>query len=246
MIGRVIAQAVIDPETGEELIPSNTIIDEAVVEILRNGSIEAFTTIYTNEFDKGSYISDTMHIDSCYSTLDALVEIYRVMRPGEPPTKDAAEKLFQNLFFTEERYDLSSVGRMKLNLRLGQSESEGDKTLTKEDILGVIDTLIDIRDGKGEIDDIDNLGNRRVRIVGEMVENQIRVGLLRVERAVREKMSHPDAESMMPQDLMNTRPILAVIKEFFGSSQLSQFMDHCNPLSQVTHKRRVSALGPVV
>jgi DNA-directed RNA polymerase subunit beta len=242
--GRVIASAIIDPETGEEIVSANTTIDSDVVAAIRKSDVEVFSTIYTNEFDKGSYISDTLKIDSSSSVLDALVEIYRVMRPGEPPTKDAAEKLFHNLFFSEERYDLSGVGRMKLNLRLGRENSEGEGVLTEEDILGVISTLIDIRDGKGSVDDIDNLGNRRVRIVGEMVENQIRVGLLRVERAVREKMSHPDSEGAMPQDLINTRPIFAVIKEFFGSSQLSQFMDHCNPLSQITHKRRVSALGP--
>ncbi len=244
LFGRVIAESIIDPETGEELVSANTTIDSDVVDLIRKSGVEVFHTIYTNEFDKGSYISDTLKIDSSSSTLDALVEIYRVMRPGEPPTKDAAEKLFQNLFFTEERYDLSGVGRMKLNLRLGRGESDGIGVLSEKDILGVIETLIDIRDGKGSVDDIDNLGNRRVRIVGEMVENQIRVGLLRVERAVREKMSHPDSEGAMPQDLINTRPIFAVIKEFFGSSQLSQFMDHCNPLSQITHKRRVSALGP--
>jgi len=244
LLDRVVAKSIIDPETGEELVAPNTIINEEVIEAIKKSKVETFSTIYTNEFDKGAYISDTLRQDSCYSTLDALVEIYRVMRPGEPPTKDAAEKLFNNLFFAEERYDLSAVGRMKLNLRLGRDGSEGVGVLENEDILGVIEALIDIRDGKGDVDDIDNLGNRRVRIVGEMVENQIRVGLLRVERAVREKMSHPDSESAMPQDLMNTRPIFAVIKEFFGSSQLSQFMDHCNPLSQITHKRRVSALGP--
>lgn len=244
LLNRVIAKAIIDPETGEELVAANTLVNEDVIEALQSAQVEKFYTIYTNEFDKGAYISDTLRQDTCSSTLDALVEIYRVMRPGEPPTKDAAEKLFHNLFFADDRYDLSAVGRMKLNLRLGKGQSEGLGILEQEDILGVIGTLIDIRDGKGDVDDIDNLGNRRVRIVGEMVENQIRVGLLRVERAVREKMSHPDSESAMPQDLINTRPIFAVIKEFFGSSQLSQFMDHCNPLSQITHKRRVSALGP--
>ena len=176
--------------------------------------------------------------------LEALVEIYRMMRPGEPPTKESAEQLFQNLFFTPERYDLSAVGRMKFNRRVGRTEVEGPGVLTNDDIIAVFKTLIEIRDGRGEIDDIDHLGNRRVRSVGEMVENQFRVGLVRVERAAKERLSLAESESLMPQDLINAKPVSATIKEFFGSSQLSQFMDQNNPLSEVTHKRRLSALGP--
>jgi DNA-directed RNA polymerase subunit beta len=244
LFGRVLGKSIIDADTGEELVTAGTKIDEEALDIILKQKVDKFHTIYTNDFDKGSYVADTLNADSASSVTEALVEIYRVMRPGEPPTKDSAEKLFHSLFFDENRYDLSAVGRMKLNKRLGRSEDDGPGVLLKEDILSVIEVLIDIRDGKGSIDDIDNLGNRRVRIVGEMFENQLRIGLLRVERAAREKMSHPDSESSMPQDLINSRPIFAVIKEFFGSSQLSQFMDHCNPLSQITHKRRVSALGP--
>ena len=176
--------------------------------------------------------------------LEALVEIYRMMRPGEPPTKESAENLFNNLFFSDERYDLSAVGRMKLNRRLGREELEGAGILTNDDIIDVLRTLIDIRNGKGKVDDIDNLGNRRIRSVGEMAENQFRVGLVRVERAVRERLSLAESEGLMPQDLINAKPVAAAVKEFFGSSQLSQFMDQNNPLSEVTHKRRVSALGP--
>ena len=192
----------------------------------------------------GAYISDTLKIDSANSQLEALVEIYRMMRSGEPPTKEAAENLFQNLFFTLDRYDLSAVGRMKFNRRVGRADLTGPGTLSKQDIVDVIKTMIDIRDGRGEVDDIDHLGNRRVRSVGEMTENQFRVGLVRVERAVKDRLSLADVENLMPQDLINAKPISATIKEFFGSSQLSQFMDQDNPLSEVTHKRRVSALGP--
>tara|TARA_B110000459_G_C16624791_1_gene504409 strand:- start:3945 stop:8087 length:4143 start_codon:yes stop_codon:yes gene_type:complete len=244
LFGRVLGKSIIDADTGEELVVAGTKIDEEVLNTIFKQQVEKFHTIYTNDFDKGSYIADTLNSDSSTSVTDALVEIYRVMRPGEPPTKESAEKLFNSLFFDADRYDLSAVGRMKLNRRLSRSEDSGPGILSQEDILSVIEVLVDIRDGKGSIDDIDNLGNRRVRIVGEMFENQLRIGLLRIERAAREKMSHPDSENSMPQDLINSRPVFAVIKEFFGSSQLSQFMDHCNPLSQITHKRRVSALGP--
>ena len=185
-----------------------------------------------------------MRIDPTRTPLEALVEIYRMMRPGEPPTKESAENLFNNLFFSEERYDLSAVGRMKLNRRLGREESTGEGILTNDDIIDVLKTLIDIRNGQGNVDDIDHLGNRRIRSVGEMAENQFRVGLVRVERAVRERLSLAESEGLMPQDLINAKPVAAAVKEFFGSSQLSQFMDQNNPLSEVTHKRRVSALGP--
>jgi DNA-directed RNA polymerase subunit beta len=189
-------------------------------------------------------MSNAMRIDSTETQLDALVEIYRMMRPGEPPAKEAAHTLFENLFFSSDRYDLSAVGRMKFNRRLGRAESTGSGVLTKEDIIDVLRELINIRDGHGTVDDIDHLGNRRVRSVGEMVENQFRLGLVRVERAVKERLSLADSENLMPQEIINAKPVAASIKEFFGSSQLSQFMDQNNPLSEVTHKRRVSALGP--
>ncbi|MCW9017598.1 MAG: DNA-directed RNA polymerase subunit beta, partial [Kangiellaceae bacterium] len=201
-------------------------------------------TLYTNDLDCGPYISDTLRVDPTNSPLEALIEIYRMMRPGEPPTKESAEALFENLFFTDERYDLSRVGRMKFNRRVGRDSDEGEGTLSKQDIIDVVNTLLDIRNGKGEVDDIDHLGNRRIRSVGEMAENQFRVGLVRVERAVKERLSMAEADNLMPQDLINAKPVSAAIKEFFGSSQLSQFMDQNNPLSEITHKRRVSALGP--
>jgi len=243
-LGKVLAKNIINKDTGESLALAN---DEVSFEML-NGFIENgihdFEVIYTNDLDHGSYISDTIRIDSTTSQLDALVEIYRMMRPGEPPTKEAAEALFKNLFFAEDRYDLSPVGRMKFNRRVGRKNDEGLGTLTSEDILDVIKTLVNIRNGFGVVDDIDHLGNRRVRSVGEMTENQFRVGLVRVERAVKERLSLAESENLMPQDLINAKPVSAAIKEFFGSSQLSQFMDQVNPLSGVTHKRRVSALGP--
>ncbi len=244
LVGKVLARPIIDKSTGEQLAQAN---DEVVLELLDKLptiGVHEFDLIYTNDLDHGSYISDTLRIDPTTSQLEALVEIYRMMRPGEPPTKEAAEALFKNLFFTEERYDLSAVGRMKFNRRVGRKVDDGPGTLAKEDILAVIKTLIDIRNGIGMVDDIDHLGNRRVRSVGEMTENQFRVGLVRVERAVKERLSLAESENLMPQDLINAKPVSAAIKEFFGSSQLSQFMDQVNPLSGVTHKRRVSALGP--
>ena len=204
----------------------------------------SFDTIYTNDLDRGPYISDTLRSDPTRTALEAQVEIYRMMRPGEPPTKDAAEQLFRNLFFNVDRYDLSAVGRMKLNRRLGRPTDEGPGILSQHDIVDVMRTLVELKNGNGETDDIDNLGNRRVRSVGELVENQFRIGLVRVERAVKERLSMAESENLTPQDLINAKPVSAVIKEFFGSSQLSQFMDQTNPLSEVTHKRRVSALGP--
>lgn len=244
LMSKSISADLIDTETGEIVVAANTEVTAEVLDIIREKKIESFGLLYVNDVDRGAYISDTLRIDSSTNQLEALVEIYRMMRPGEPPTKEAAEALFKNLFFTTDRYDLSAVGRMKFNLRVGRNEVEGESTLTKEDILAVIKTLIDIRDGKGVIDDIDHLGNRRVRSVGEMAENQFRVGLVRVERAVKERLSVAESENLMPQDLINAKPVSAAIKEFFGSSQLSQFMDQVNPLSGVTHKRRVSALGP--
>jgi DNA-directed RNA polymerase subunit beta len=244
LTGKVLAKDIVDTSTGESLALANDEVTAEMLDSIIDNGIHELETIYTNELDHGSYISDTIKIDPTSSQLEALVEIYRMMRPGEPPTKEAAEALFKNLFFAEERYDLSAVGRMKFNRRVGRKEDTGLGTLTKEDILAVIKTLIDIRNGIGMVDDIDHLGNRRVRSVGEMAENQFRVGLVRVERAVKERLSLAESENLMPQDLINAKPVSAAVKEFFGSSQLSQFMDQVNPLSGVTHKRRVSALGP--
>ena len=244
LYGRVTARDMIDQSTGELLLECNTELTEDAVEKLLSAGVTELETLYTNDLDCGPFVSDTLRIDPTRNQLEALVEIYRMMRPGEPPTKESAENLFNNLFFSEERYDLSAVGRMKLNRRLGRDELEGAGILTNEDIIDVLRTLIDIRNGKGNVDDIDNLGNRRIRSVGEMAENQFRVGLVRVERAVRERLSLAESEGLMPQDLINAKPVAAAVKEFFGSSQLSQFMDQNNPLSEVTHKRRVSALGP--
>ncbi|TDF34410.1 DNA-directed RNA polymerase subunit beta [Alteromonadaceae bacterium M269] len=242
--GRVIAKNYVNEETGEVVANANDELTLELLQALKDAGFESFETLYINELDHGSYISDTLRIDSSTNRLEALVEIYRMMRPGEPPTKDAAETLFNNLFFSDDRYDLSSVGRMKFNRRLGREESTGSGILSKEDIVDVMRQLIAIRDGKDEVDDIDHLGNRRIRSVGEMAENQFRVGLVRVERAVKERLSLGDLDAVMPQDLINAKPISAAVKEFFGSSQLSQFMDQNNPLSEVTHKRRISALGP--
>jgi len=244
IVGRVLSKAYVDESTGEVIAEANA---ELTLELLARLSLaghKVISTLYMNEFDVGSYMSDTLRVDNSTNKLEALVEIYRMMRPGEPPTKDAAETLFNNLFFALERYDLSTVGRMKFNRRVGNADEIGDGVLSKEDIIAVMKTLINIRDGKGEVDDIDHLGNRRIRSVGEMAENQFRVGLVRVERAVRERLSLGDLDAIMPQDLINAKPISAAVKEFFGSSQLSQFMDQNNPLSEVTHKRRISALGP--
>jgi len=244
IIGRVIAKDMIDPSTGELLAECNSVITAELLEQIVGAGVKELETIYSNELDCGAFISDTLRIDPSRTQLEALVEIYRMMRPGEPPTKESAEGLFENLFFTDERYDLSGVGRMKFNRRLGRDAVEGEGTLSNDDIIDVLKELISIRNGKGEVDDIDHLGNRRIRSVGEMAENQFRVGLVRVERAVRERLSMAESEGLMPQDLINAKPVAAAIKEFFGSSQLSQFMDQNNPLSEVTHKRRISALGP--
>ena len=226
------------------LASANDQITGELLESLRAAGLVEFETIYTNDLDHGPYISETLRVDPSHNALEAQVEIYRMMRPGEPPTKDSAEQLFRNLFFNIDRYDLSAVGRMKMNRRLDRTSDEGPGTLSQQDIVDVIKVLVSLKNGQGETDDIDNLGNRRVRSVGELVENQFRIGLVRVERAVRERLSMAESENLTPQDLINAKPVSAVIKEFFGSSQLSQFMDQTNPLSEVTHKRRVSALGP--
>ena len=244
VVGRVLAQNYADRSTGEIIAEANAELTLELLAKLAKAGYESFKTLYINDLDQGAYISDTIRIDPSSNRMEALVEIYRMMRPGEPPTREAAETLFQNLFFSEDRYDLSTVGRMKFNRRVKFEEGTGTGVLSKEDILAVMKVLIDIRNGNGEVDDIDHLGNRRIRSVGEMAENQFRVGLVRVERAVKERLSLGDLDAVMPQDLINAKPISAAVKEFFGSSQLSQFMDQNNPLSEVTHKRRISALGP--
>ncbi|WP_280542147.1 DNA-directed RNA polymerase subunit beta [Chromohalobacter sp. 11-W] len=244
LFGKTLAKDQVDPNTGELVCECNTEITPELLETLGQAGITTLETLYTNDLDAGSFVSDTLKIDTTRSQLEALVEIYRMMRPGEPPTKEAAETLFHNLFFTEDRYDLSGVGRMKFNRRLRREGDTGSGILDNQDILDVLRELINIRNGFGDVDDIDHLGNRRIRCVGEMAENQFRVGLVRVERAVKERLSMAESEGLMPQDLINAKPVAAAVKEFFGSSQLSQFMDQNNPLSEVTHKRRVSALGP--
>jgi DNA-directed RNA polymerase subunit beta len=266
VIGKRLARNVVDTGTGELLAKANEELTVATIDVLTKKGVTEVQTLFTNDLDHGAYVSDTLNIDNTTSELEAQVEIYRMMRPGEPPTKEAAQNLFHNLFFSEERYDLSAVGRMKFNRRLGREEPEGPGILydgiyfgrrsddhSKElharygdssDIIDALRTLVEIRNGNGTVDDIDHLGNRRIRCVGEMAENQFRVGLVRVERAVKERLALAESEGLMPQELINAKPVSAAIKEFFGSSQLSQFMDQNNPLSEVTHKRRVSALGP--
>ncbi len=273
--GKKLAKSIIDKETGEVLVHANEEIilaeskkDEegktypVLEKIIENG-IDSFQTLYSNDLDHGDFISQTLTTDEIPDQYEAKVAIYRMMRPGEPPTADSVENLFEGMFFKHERYDLSNVGRMKFNKRaypknaeqfapwmqklqshLDQNSEEGDTILTKEDILAVVGILIELRNGRGEIDDIDHLGNRRIRSVGELVENQFRTGLVRVERAVKERLGQAEADNLMPHDLINSKPISSAIREFFGSSQLSQFMDQTNPLSEITHKRRISALGP--
>ena len=244
MEGLVLAKDIVDKTTGEILIECNSVIDEELLDILQTLGLKEVQTLYINDLESGPYMADTLRADSTTNDIEALVEIYRMMRPGEPPTKEAATTLFNSLFFNPERYDLSDVGRMKFNKRLGRSSIEGNSVLENEDIVDALKTLVAIRNGKEQVDDIDHLGNRRVRSVGEMVSNQYRIGLIRVERAVRERLTTADTDDLGPQDLINAKPVSAAIKEFFGSSQLSQFMDQVNPLAEITHKRRVSALGP--
>jgi DNA-directed RNA polymerase subunit beta len=244
VLGKVLARDVVDEETGEIVVAANEALTEEKIAALIEKNIETVRVLFVNDVNRGAYISDTLRLDPTTTPLEALVEIYRMMRPGEPPTKEAAEQLFENLFFNAERYDLSVVGRMKFNRRLEREDLTGPGVLSTEDIVAVVKTLIAIRDGEGQTDDIDHLGNRRVRSVGEMAENAFRIGLVRVERAVRERLAIAESEGMGPQDLINAKPVAAAMKEFFGSSQLSQFMDQINPLSGVTNKRRVSALGP--
>lgn len=264
LLGRTLNVNVIDKESGEVIANANDEITESLLEKLRGASVSKLHTLYSNDLDHGDYISQTLRIDEIADQYSARVAIYRMMRPGEPPTPEAVQALFDGLFFSEERYDLSSVGRMKFNRRaypekiedrtagwlkrfydkVGPQGAEGKNTLSNDDILAVIGVLVELRNGRGEIDDIDHLGNRRVRSVGELAENQFRAGLVRVERAVKERLSQAESDNLMPHDLINAKPVSSAIREFFGSSQLSQFMDQTNPLSEITHKRRVSALGP--
>ena len=277
MYEKMLAHNIIDESTGELIAEANSELTEELIDLLRENDVKKFNVIYTNELDRGPFISNTLKIDATTTPLEAMIEIYRMMRPGEPPTKEAAENLFHNLFFSEDRYDLSGVGRMKFNRRLeydietgpsilfdykylsGRSDAASKLLMEKfgpqyeavkasgkadSDIVNVLKTLVDIRNGQGVIDDIDHLGNRRIRSVGEMAENAFRIGLVRVERAVKERLTVAESEGLMPQDMVNAKPVSAAVKEFFGSSQLSQFMDQNNPLSEITHKRRISALGP--
>ena len=244
LLGRVLGHNVVDQNTGEVVALANDEITEAILAKIQEAKTEKIYTIYTNDLDQGAYISQTLRIDETPDQLAAQVAIYRMMRPGEPPTEESVKSLFNGLFYTPERYDLSVVGRMKFNRRIGKTELTGANTLSNEDIISVIMILVELRNGRGEIDDIDHLGNRRVRSVGELAENQFRSGLVRVERAVKERLSQAESDNLMPHDLINAKPVSAAVREFFGSSQLSQFMDQTNPLSEITHKRRVSALGP--
>jgi DNA-directed RNA polymerase subunit beta len=266
LIGRVLARAQVDTGTGEVIAEANSELTRELIAQLVARGIARIETLFVNDLDQGPYMSETLRVDPTSNELEAQVEIYRMMRPGEPPTKEAAQNLFHNLFFTSDRYDLSAVGRMKFNRRLGRESEVGPGVLydgryfstrndafsqalraehgDTSDIIDALKVLVELRNGRGTVDDIDHLGNRRIRCVGEMAENQFRVGLVRVERAVKERLSLAESEGLMPQELINAKPVSAAIKEFFGSSQLSQFMDQNNPLSEVTHKRRVSALGP--
>ena len=253
LIGKILAHDLRALDTGELLALANDELTTDKLEKIQAGGVAVFQTLYINDVNRGPYLSNTLRADPTRGQWDAQVEIYRMMRPGEPPTKDAAQRLLQDLFFSADRYDLSDVGRMKFDSRVGHrrtplpgapAKEHSSGVLSMEDILAVLKVLVDIRNGSGVVDDIDHLGNRRIRCVGEMTENVFRIGLVRVERAVKERLSLAEAEGLTPQDLINAKPVAAAIKEFFGSSQLSQFMDQNNPLSEVTHKRRVSALGP--
>jgi len=244
LIGKILFHDIPDEDTGELVAEANAELTAELLEAILAAGTKKLEVLYVNDLDRGPHVSNTLRIDPTRTQLEAQVEIYRMMRPGEPPTKEAAQNLFNNLFFEADRYDLSPVGRMKFNRRLMREDTTGAGTLDKEDILNVMQVLIDIRNGNGTVDDIDHLGNRRIRSVGEMAENVFRVGLVRVERAVRERLGMVESEGLMPQDIINAKPVAAAVKEFFGSSQLSQFMDQNNPLSEVTHKRRISALGP--
>src|ERR1700727_61386 len=244
LVGNYLAEDLVNPKTGEIYAEAGEELTEKSLKALNEQGYKELPLLDIDHVNVGAYIRNTLHADKNMTREDALFDIYRVMRPGEPPTLESAQNMFQSLFFDSERYDLSAVGRVKMNMRLELDAPDTHRTLRKEDILAVIKTLVDLRDGKGEIDDIDHLGNRRVRSVGELMENQYRIGLLRMVRAIKERMSSVDIDTVMPQDLINAKPAAAAVREFFGSSQLSQFMDQTNPLSEITHKRRLSALGP--
>jgi DNA-directed RNA polymerase subunit beta len=244
LAGRYLAEDIVDLETGMIYAEAGNELDAKLIAVLKDAKLKEFPILDIDHVTVGAFIRNTLNVDKNANHEEALMDIYRVMRPGEPPTLDAATNMFKSLFFDSERYDLSAVGRVKMNMRLDLKAEDTVRILRREDILAVIKTLVDLRDGKGEIDDIDHLGNRRVRSVGELMENQYRVGLLRMERAIKERMSSVDIDTVMPQDLINAKPAAAAVREFFGSSQLSQFMDQTNPLSEITHKRRLSALGP--
>src|ERR1041385_4792799 len=244
LVGNYLAEDLVNPKTGEIYAEAGEEITEKLLKGLNEQGYKELPLLDIDHVNVGAYIRNTLNADKNMTREDALFDIYRVMRPGEPPTLESAQNMFQSLFFDSERYDLSAVGRVKMNMRLDLDAPDTHRTLRKEDILAVIKTLVDLRDGKGDIDDIDHLGNRRVRSVGELMENQYRIGLLRMERAIKERMSSVDIDTVMPQDLINAKPAAAAVREFFGSSQLSQFMDQTNPLSEITHKRRLSALGP--
>src|SRR5712672_2441710 len=244
LIGHYIAEDLVNAKTGEIYAEAGDEITEKSLKVINEAGYKEIPILDIDHVNVGAYIRNTLAIDKNMTREDALFDIYRVMRPGEPPTLDTAQSMFNSLFFDTERYDLSAVGRVKMNMRLDLDAADTVRVLRKQDILAVVKALVDLRDGKGEIDDIDNLGNRRVRSVGELMENQYRIGLLRMERAIKERMSSVDIDTVMPQDLINAKPAAAAVREFFGSSQLSQFMDQTNPLSEITHKRRLSALGP--
>ncbi|MDP3174452.1 MAG: DNA-directed RNA polymerase subunit beta, partial [Phenylobacterium sp.] len=244
LVGRYLARDLVNHETGEIYGEAGDELDAASILALEEQGFTTLDVLDVDDVTMGAYIRNTLRVDKNTAREDALFDIYRVMRPGEPPTVEAAEAMFKSLFFDGERYDLSSVGRVKMNMRLELDCPDDVRILRKEDVLAVLKTLVGLRDGRGEIDDIDNLGNRRVRSVGELLENQYRVGLLRMERAIKERMSSVDIDTVMPHDVINAKPAAAAVREFFGSSQLSQFMDQTNPLSEITHKRRLSALGP--
>jgi DNA-directed RNA polymerase subunit beta len=244
LVGHYIGEDLVNPKTGEIYVEAGEEITEKNLKVLNEAGYKELPLLDIDHVNVGAYIRNTLNVDKNMTREDALFDIYRVMRPGEPPTLDTAQNMFQSLFFDPERYDLSAVGRVKMNMRLDLDAPDTMRVLRKDDVISVVRTLVDLRDGKGEIDDIDHLGNRRVRSVGELMENQYRIGLLRMERAIKERMSSVDIDTVMPQDLINAKPAAAAVREFFGSSQLSQFMDQTNPLSEITHKRRLSALGP--
>src|SRR5690606_3524742 len=244
LLGSYLAEDIVNPKTGDINLEAGDEIDEKTIKVLLDTGQTEVNFLDIDHVNVGGYIRNTLAVDKNESRQDALFDIYRVMRPGEPPTLETAEAMFNSLFFDPERYDLSAVGRVKMNMRLELDCPDTVRVLRKDDIIAVVKTLVELRDGKGEIDDIDNLGNRRVRSVGELMENQYRLGLLRMERAIKERMSSIEIDTVMPQDLINAKPAAAAVREFFGSSQLSQFMDQTNPLSEITHKRRLSALGP--